>query len=167
MPMAFLFPIHILVLVACLVGMHRLRKIRNPNLSFVEVFRLAVPWWIAVLAILVFMLIRPLLAADVQTLGTTSDGTPINHRSWYEKDGHYFEEVNRGTPLEISAQQYQLYDRNANEGFAAVWTLFSFMALAIWHYILRRTRNGNGSNQSSDPTLASVTSPAGQEPRLP
>ena len=98
------------------------------------------PRWLLVLAVPVVLLLIPIASHPIFDLSTLSDGTPVHHKSWSERQGKYYLQLNEQPPIEISSEQYLELERQLFELFASGWLLFAYFELAICLYITKRER---------------------------
>lgn len=68
-------------------------------------------------------------------LGRMADGTVIQQKGWFERDGKYWMTVNGRTPVEINQAQYRRLDGAMFAFFSLIWVITSCVLAYGWAYI--------------------------------
>lgn len=132
--------IHLAVIGVAAFGFWELKRLRKvAPVSSLRFFR-GFPLWLIPLGLLVLALVAPMWSPSAFDMGRMANGERIYKKNWFEDNGKYFVRLNSRYVREVSRQEYFGLERDAHQAFARGWILFSYLSLALWHYLWRRRR---------------------------
>ena len=130
--------IHLGILALLFLGFRELAKLRKAGTGQPFRLRNGISWWAAPVAIIVVVVAAPFWGPSSFDLGTMPDGSPVHSKTTYTENGKHFQKLNNSYVRELSTEEFQASERDAQEMFSRVWVLFSAVALLFWHYLGRR-----------------------------
>lgn len=101
--------------------------------------QLLAPWMLALGVLTAVAALAP-WAPSPWDLGTTPEGQPVTSLQMrVSEDGRrFYETLNRGEEREITQDEHRRNDQRVFGGFARIWCLFSFGAVALWRFVALR-----------------------------